>query len=188
MRLFVALNPPEAVKRLIHDGTLSLREAGLPARWVPGCDLHLTLKFLGEIREQRLAATREALCEAVSGCPAFDLHLEGVGAFPSLRRPRVIWLGVEATLPLRALKHDIEHAFAQLGIERESRAFHPHVTLGRVNDRAQAGQFRELERLAGRIVVQGSFRVESVDLMRSRLTPQGARYTIESRAPLEMDE
>ncbi|MDP2480447.1 MAG: RNA 2',3'-cyclic phosphodiesterase [Candidatus Palauibacterales bacterium] len=188
MRLFIAINPPAAVRQLIHDGTASIRESGLPARWVDTDHLHLTLKFLGEVREQRLQAVKDALLEAAAGCPPFELRLEGVGAFPSLRRPRVIWLGVEATLPLRALKHDVEHAFARLGIDRASRAFHPHLTLGRARDQAQAGEFRELERLAARVEVRGGFEVQSVDLMRSRLGPGGTRYSVEASARFEADE
>lgn len=187
MRLFIAINPPEAVRRLIHDGTASLRDAGLPARWVDTDQIHLTLKFLGEVREQRLPSLEEALREAASGSSPFELGLRGIGAFPSLRRPRVIWLGVEATLPLRALKHDIEHAYAQLGIARESRAFHPHFTLGRARDRAQAGELRALERLAGAVEVRGGFEVEAVDLVRSRLGPGGARYSVEASARFESD-
>lgn len=188
MRLFIAINPPEPVRRLIHDGTASLRDADLPARWVNTGQLHLTLKFLGEMREQRLPALKEALLEAATGCPPFELKLEGIGAFPSLRRPRVIWLGVEATLPLRALKHDIEHAFAQLGIDRESRAFHPHFTLGRARDRAEAGEFRALERLARGVEVRGGFEVEAVDLVRSRLGPGGPHYSVEASARFESGE
>lgn len=187
MRLFVAIDPPEAVRRLIHDGTEQLRESDLPARWVGTDQLHLTLKFLGEIREPRVEEMKEALCEAASGCSPFEVRLEGVGAFPSLRRPRVIWLGIEATLPLRALKHDIEHAYAQVGIGRESRAFHPHLTLGRTRDRAQAGEFRELERLAGSVEVHGGFEIREIHLVRSRLGPEGARYSLEASARFDAD-
>jgi len=188
VRLFVAINPPRPLRRLIHDGTASLRDMGLPARWVDTDQLHLTLKFIGEVREQELDDMKRALREAVAGYPPFELQLEGVGAFPSLRRPRVIWLGIGATLPLRALKHDVEHAYAQLGVERESRAFHPHLTLGRAHDRAQAGEFRELERLASRIEVRGGFEVDRLQLMRSRLGPDGARYAVEASAELEGPE
>ncbi|HKK08374.1 MAG TPA: RNA 2',3'-cyclic phosphodiesterase [Gemmatimonadota bacterium] len=182
MRLFVAINLPEAVRRLIYDGTARLRETEMPARWVAPERIHLTLKFLGDVRDERREDAVAALREAASGYAPFDLALEGVGAFPSLRRPRVVWLGIAATLPLRALKHDVEHAYAQLGFERESRAFHPHLTLGRARDRAEAGEFRALERLAGQIRVQGGFRVEGVELMRSRLGRGGAEYSVEASA------
>lgn len=183
----MAINPPEALQRLIYEETAGLRDAGMPARWVEPGHIHLTLKFLGDVREEHRGAVEEALRQAVSGYLPFDLEFEGVGAFPSLRRPRVVWLGIGATLALRALKHDVEHAYAQLGIERESRAFHPHLTLGRARDRAQAGEFRALERLASQVRVEGGFRVDSVDLMRSRLRPQGAEYSVEASVALDQD-
>jgi len=188
VRLFVAINLPEAVRRTIHERTAGLRETDMPARWVDPDRIHLTLKFLGEVLDERRDAAVEALREAASGYAPFHLELEGVGAFPSLRRPRVVWLGVAATLPLRALKHDVEHAYARLGFERESRAFHPHLTLGRARDRAEAGEFRPLERLAGEVRVEDGFRVESVELMRSRLGHGGAEYSVESRAAFEEEK
>jgi len=188
VRLFVAINLPAALQNLIHEGTASLRDAGMPARWADPEKIHLTLKFLGDVRDERRDEAVAALREAAAGSVPFELELESVGAFPSLRRPRVVWLGVKATLPLRALKHDVEHAYAQLGFERESRAFHPHLTLGRARDRAEAGEFRPLERLAGQVRVEGGFRVDGIELMRSRLGSGGARYSPEASAALGEEE
>jgi 2'-5' RNA ligase len=184
MRLFVAINLPDALREEIHDAVAPLREDGVPARWVKASSYHVTMKFIGEVRPDDGNAMEEMLRRCVSGYRPVAVGLEEVGAFPSLRRPRVIWLGVTPTPQLRALKHDLEHAYARLGIERETRAFRPHVTLGRVDDDADAGDFRDFESLAREIGVEAQFTASHLDLMRSRLRPDGPEYSLEARVAL----
>lgn len=184
MRLFVAINLPDALREEVHEAVAPLREDGVPARWVDASSYHLTMKFIGEVRPDDRHAAEAMLRRCVSGYRPVDVGMEGVGAFPSLRRPRVIWLGVAPTPQLRALKHDLEHAYARLGVERETRAFRPHVTLGRVPDDADAGDFRKLESLAREIRVDAEFTASHLDLMRSRLRPDGPEYAVEARVPL----
>jgi 2'-5' RNA ligase len=184
MRLFVAVNFPIKLRRRIASATKSLRNLSMPARWVEPEKLHLTLKFIGEVRDELAEELAEALARAASTFRPFEIHFSQVGAFPSLRGPRIVWLGVELTGDLRFVKHDLEHVFSEMGIERETRAFHPHVTLGRVEGGAKAGAFRELERLARKIEFEDSYRVSHIDLMRSRLRPAGPEYTAFKVAPL----
>lgn len=184
MRLFVAINLPDQLRRDIHEAVSPLREDGLPARWTEPESYHVTMKFIGEVRPDERDAMEEVLRRSVSGYRPVDVGLEEVGAFPSLRRPRVIWLGVTPTPQLRALKHDLEHAYARLGVDRETRAFRPHVTLGRALDDAEAGDFRDLESLAREIEVDADFVATHLDLMRSRLRSDGAVHGVEARVPL----
>jgi len=184
VRLFVAVNLPAEERRAVWDATAPLREARLPVRWAPESSLHLTLRFLGEVDEARVAPIEAALQGCVRGVRTFAVGLGGVGAFPSLARPRVVWIGVERHPALELLANDVERSLMTLGFEPELRPFAPHLTLGRAKHGADGAAFRDLARLAGTVDHQGTSVVESVDLMRSTLGPGGAVYTVISRAAL----
>ena len=176
MKLFAAIMIPARERKRLYKASTPLREAGLPVRWVDVDALHLTLKFLGEVPKDRVDRVRTALAEVAGKSKAFEVNLGGFGAFPSLRKPRVVWAGAYASPELRCLKHDLEWEFAALGYAREARAFHPHLTLGRARPEAAAGDFRDLEDLVEPLKYQGSLNVHSVVLLRSILGPQGASY------------
>lgn len=188
MRLFVAINLPEEVRKAVREAVKPLEERGLPARWLNPESYHVTLKFIGEVRPDREADCVEVLRRVCSGYRPADLTLEEVGAFPSLRRPNVVWVGVDPTPQLRALKHDLEHGYASLGVDRETRAFRPHVTVARAHDDANAGEFRLLEDLARGIDLEASFTARHLDLMRSRLRSDGAVYSVEHEVSLSGGE
>lgn len=178
MRIFIAVNLPETERLRIHEAMAPLREANLPVRWTPPEAYHLTLKFLGEVRSD-LATRLPAALDRVSGATIpFGVEIGGVGAFPTIRRPQVIWLGVEPSPALRCLKQDLEWALADHGFERETRAFHPHITLGRTRDVDGAGAFRGLDDLAATLDFSGQMEIGSVDLMRSQMGRQGSRYSV----------
>jgi RNA 2',3'-cyclic 3'-phosphodiesterase len=181
MRLFVAVNLPPETRRLLHQAVAPLRVLELPVRWVAEDALHLTLKFLGEVPAERLPELGEATASAAAAAEPFELRIAGLGAFPSLRRPRVLWAGIQATPPLAALQRRVEEAFADLGFPPEARDFAPHLTLGRVRE---GGGSPALERAAAGIRVESSVEVGSVDLMRSHLAASGARYERLIAAPL----
>ncbi len=184
MRLFVAVNLPAEERRAAFEAWAPLRAAHLPVRWVREDAFHLTLRFLGEVEDERAAPLQEALAGAVRGARPFSVGLGGIGGFPSLARPRVVWLGVERHPALELLANDVERALMALGFEPELRPFHPHLTLGRAERGARPGSFRDLERLAAGITYQSAIPVEQVDLMRSTLGPGGATYGVVSRAAL----
>lgn len=188
MRLFVAINLPAAERRRIHRETAPLREAGLPVRWVEPAHFHVTLKFLGEIRREDMEGVQEAVAKAADGNGPFEARVGGFGAFPTIRRPRVLWMGIEPSPSLRSVKQDLEWALADAGYERETRAFHPHVTLGRASDERGAGAFRELDEVAASMDYAGTFPVRTLDVVRSRLGPEGPRYKIVSTSRLNADE
>jgi 2'-5' RNA ligase len=184
MRLFVALNLPKKDRERIHRATRMLRDQELPVRWVGVDGLHVTLKFLGEVRRERLEQVQEAMNRVAATTKAFKTKYGGFGAFPSVRQPRVIWLGVKANPELRCLKQDLEYSFGDMGFEAETRAFHPHVTIGRAEEREGAGAFRTLDDMLAELDCGGDVKVGTVDLMRSQLGPGGSKYTLVNSARL----
>lgn len=178
MRLFLALNLPKKERARIHRAARRLREQDLPVRWVEPDNYHVTLKFLGEVRRDRLASIEEAVERVTSATRNFSTQLGGFGAFPTIRRPRVIWLGVGANPELRCLKHDLEWGLADAGFEPETRSFHPHITLGRARSDGAAGAFRGLDALVPELGFEGALKVRTVDLMQSRLSREGAQYSV----------
>lgn len=184
MRLFVAVDFPRDLRERMLEVTRPVRSKDLPLRWLGVDQLHLTLKFLGEVPRDDLSEARGILEEVASDYRPFDVGFREMGAFPTLRSPRVVWLGVEPVLELRSAKHDLEHAYARMGIERETRAFRPHVTVARVQGRSTTGTLRRLESLAREVTLDEEYRVEEFHLVRSHLRPDGAEYETIHAAPL----
>ena len=169
MRAFVAIFPPPEIQKetLASARTLPSEDR---VRWTRPDNVHLTLKFLGDIREEDLGDLRAALGEVCEMHTLFDVELAGLGAFPSARRAKVLWAGVGAGSDrLRSLATDIDAALAPLGFEGEKRSYVPHLTLGRVRGRPVS---LDLPTGAGGI----EFRVRQVELMESTLSSEGAIY------------
>lgn len=176
MRLFIAISFPQSLRERMVEATAPLREQEFPVRWIEPDQLHLTLKFLGDVKRERLDEVTDVMDGVGSDFRPFEVGFERVGAFPSLRSPRVIWLGVEATMEMRAVKHDLEHGLVDIGFERETRAFQPHVTLARADQDADAGDFRKLESLSREVDLDETHRVARIDLVQSHLGSSGAEY------------
>jgi 2'-5' RNA ligase len=176
MRLFIALSLPDEVQGELARVQSRLR--GLPVRWAAPTGIHLTLQFLGEVAEQRAPALLEALA-ALPAAP-FELRLDGVGAFPSLGRPRVVWAGLGGDLAaLSRLQAAVLGATAPLGFAPEERPFRPHLTLGRVRQEAGPEERRALGRAVERAGPPAALAWEAggPTLFQSALTPAGAVYT-----------
>lgn len=184
MRLFIALNLPDDERRRIRSAADPLREAGFPVRWLDPELFHLTLKFLGPTRSEVVPVVQKVIRKVAGQTRAFSLRLAGFGAFPTIRRPQVLWLGAEPSPALRCLKQDLEWGLTHHGFERETRAFHPHVTLGRVDDELGAGVFRGLDEVAAGLDFTREIPVDSVDLMRSQRLREGVRYSVVDSYPL----
>jgi len=191
IRCFIAIELSQELRDRVAAIQASLQrdEWSDQVRWVRPENVHLTLKFLGNVPEERITAINQAIREAIAvvGVVPFTLRVVGLGAFPNFRRPAVIWVGVEDGIErLLRLQEGIEAAMERLGFQREDRPFHPHLTLGRVNRRASSGYRRKLgEALQARQVGEiGYMRVEEISLMRSQLHPQGAIYTQLATHPL----
>ena len=147
------------------------REIG-SIRWIKKENIHLTLKFLGEVPDEAMQSIGDALKAACSAHTPFDARLGGLGAFPSPRRARVIWAGVDQGSPeISALAASVESALEPIGFRREGRAFVPHATLGRTKGRPAAIDLPETS-----IPEAPVFRVAGAELTKSTLTPEGSRY------------
>lgn len=148
-------------------------------RWVPENNIHVTLKFLGDTSPANLEILKKILTTEANRFQAFDLKIEGLGAFPTLRRPRVIWVGVEAPPALFALQRSIDTETQRLGYTPEDRPFSPHLTLGRLSHNAMPDEIRKIGDMlsASKVTISTIVLVKTVILFRSDLLPGGAVYT-----------
>jgi RNA 2',3'-cyclic 3'-phosphodiesterase len=182
VRAFVAVLLPDDVRARLAAVGDELRGRVPGLAWVRAENLHLTLRFLGNVEPAALGRVREAVAAAASTVPPFRVSLEGLGGFPAGRSPRVVWAGVGAGGgDLEALHAALESALVARGIPGEGRGFHPHVTLARARDRRGASG------LAGALGPGSAFgeaRVAALHLMRSELDPRGARHTVLGHAVL----
>ena len=174
MRLFVALELPVTARENLAALIASLRAITREPRWVRAENLHVTLKFLGEVAEEKLAAIQTALGN-IRSHQAVTLAFRGLGFFPSERHPRVFWVGIDASANLKPLAADIQGAMEKCGIAREKREFSPHLTLARL-ERSLPEALRKT--IAGHARREfGSLRTGEFHLMQSTLKPSGAEYT-----------
>jgi RNA 2',3'-cyclic 3'-phosphodiesterase len=184
MRTFVALNLSPELRAGLHAAVEPARASiGRGVSWTREDALHLTLKFLGDQPDDVADRLAERIAPSLQAIPSLTIRLGGLGAFPSLARPRVLWIGVEANPDLSRLYQEIETACAALGVPREQRPFHPHVTVGRVRPTARVDG-RLLSALAAEVRYDAVERVATVDVMESMLGPGGARYRLVSAVPL----
>ena len=185
MRLFVAINLPPEVRQDLWEAAEPLRSGGYPIRWVGPEAIHLTLKFLGEVDAEREPEITAAIGGATQGTRRFMLPIEGFGAFPSAGHPRVVWAGCEGVPPLELLQHRLEQEMERVGFAIEGRPFHPHLTLGRVKRHARPGELRDFGAVLEPLTYANEVEVRSVDLMQSKLSGEGATYTVRHEAELE---
>jgi len=178
LRLFLALNFPPQVRQALWQATAPLRDRGLAVKWVRAEGIHLTLKFLGEVDEERDGELRAALTRAAAGARALTMQLGGFGVFPDFQRPRVVWVGIAPEPALELLQHQVEREFAPLGFPTEARAFRPHLTLGRAARDAQPRDFAGLEAALGPLRYEETVVVGALDLMESTLQSGGAVYNV----------
>ncbi len=177
VRSFVAIVLNAEVRAAVAAEIAGLRPLAPRVGWVAAPNLHLTLKFLGELPPDALEQVKDGLTEAVAGVAPFSLHFYGVGAFPGMARPRVLWVGVaEGGQVAQALQARVEAALRRRGFPGDERPFSPHLTIARVREpRGLAGLQEAMARDArmdfGRLEVRG------LSLMRSDLSPAGSRYT-----------
>jgi 2'-5' RNA ligase len=196
LRAFIAIKLSDDLKRQIEgvqaDLERQVARQGKSGRigkigWVRPEGIHLTLKFLGEIPETQIEAVGAVVRRAAPAAEPFALEARGLGAFPTPRAPRVLWLGLHgepgAMDALQGLQAAVEEGVAGLGFPREDRAFTPHLTLARMRDR-EAAEPLEQALAGGRDRVVGSFRAGALALIKSELRPSGAVYTTLVEVPL----
>ena len=177
IRSFLAIEIPRAIQEKIEEVQKDLRSSYADVRWVNPEKIHLTLKFFGSIEESRIEPIVKSIEGPVQNISSFSIKVRGVGAFPNLKNPRVIWMGlVDGKEVLIHFQEQLEEELKKIEFEPEERAFHPHLTLGRM--RSSKGR----EELIGRIEKHqeeefGVFQVEKVVLFKSDLRPTGPIYT-----------
>lgn len=186
MRVFVAANIGPDIREALARLQAALR-AGAPGAdvgWVRPEGIHVTLKFLGEVAEERIPGVTDALRTALEGQGPFALRCRGTGAFPNLRRPRVVWAGIgSGGEELAGIQSRVEATLLPLGFPPEGRAFTPHLTLGRVRSPKHTDLLaRAIGRFEGEAF--GEIVVDRIDLMRSELKPSGAVYSVVEAFPL----
>ncbi|MGB2698026.1 MAG: RNA 2',3'-cyclic phosphodiesterase [Candidatus Zixiibacteriota bacterium] len=176
MRTFIAVELPPEVKRKIEEVQAPLKKTDTYVSWVKPGNVHLTLKFLGEVEEERIEDVFSGTERALKGSKAFKLSLKDLGCFPNLRRPRVVWLGVDKGKDeLSQIQREIEEELSKLKFPKEQRPFSAHLTIGRVKSP------KNIEKLIS-LIETTNFQteevvVDEVVVMRSQLHPQGAIYT-----------
>jgi RNA 2',3'-cyclic 3'-phosphodiesterase len=181
IRAFIAIDLPAYIQQQLDQISAQLREtcSTNAIRWVPANNIHLTLKFLGEVSSTNLELLTKLLRVETIRHRCFEITVGGLGAFPTIRRPRVIWVGVQAPPDLMALQRSIESETVRLGYAVEERPFSAHLTLARVSHNAAPDEVRKIgDGLVNFKVDQlGTISVKSVHLFRSDLQPGGAVYT-----------
>lgn len=181
VRTFIALELSDALKEGILSLVADLKDQGVRASWARSSTMHLTLRFLGDVEETLVRDVVEAVRASARTVPEFAIATSSVGAFPSPRRPRVLWVGVEATSELYELQEALERELAARGFPRERRRFHPHVTVGRLREQGVG----DLSALLGALdPPRETVAVRDVMVMKSTLAPGGARHERLACVPL----
>ncbi len=186
-RLFIAIHLSDALLATVTTTQRQLQRklVGFPLRWTRPEGIHLTLKFLGDTDPARIPAISEALARAAARHAPFELNVGGLGMFPNVRRPNVLWVGVhDEAHRLRHLAADVDKAAVKLGWQREKRPFNGHLTLARVKKQAGNRERRALgEAVQGLRGYErlGTLPVQAIHIMRSQLRPDGAVYTVVER-------
>ena len=177
IRCFLAVDLPDSLRPQLALVQGELKKSHADVRWVAVGNIHLTLKFFGNVPEDDLMALAQAAREAAAQEEPFQLQVTIAGAFPNMKSPRVIWLGLGGdVIPLAQMYQQLEQAFAALGHLPEGRAFAPHLTLGRVKSPANRHRLAmALEKLPP--LNWRPFQVNEIILFKSTLTPQGSIYT-----------
>jgi 2'-5' RNA ligase len=189
VRSFIAVELPEEVKLGLRKLQAELQLPGHTfVKWVAPESIHLTLKFLGNISLQVVSAIAKVMEEASRGGSPFRLTLGELGAFPNLRRPRVLWLGIGGEVDrLVVLQQRIDNGLRPLGFTPEARPFAPHLTLARLREGASADELREFGDLVAKKPAGKSYAVlvSGVSLMKSQLLPSGAVYSYLTKVELK---
>ena len=183
-RAFVAIDLPESVRSALETAQAALKKFEFRVKWVRPESIHLTLKFLGNIDTARTDAVFNAMTLAAEGRHPLTLSPSGIGVFPNVRRPRVIWVGIGGQMDLlKNLQQSLDAHLADLGFPRDSRPFKGHLTLGRVKGKIAAGHMQTaLDQLKDH--QSDGFGVSRIILFKSELQPSGAVYTQVRQVPL----
>ena len=176
MRTFISVELPDEVREKISGAVEALKKVNAAVKWVEPKNLHITLKFLGEVPEGEIDNLKDRVAEAVKGKKSFPAEFSGVGTFPEGRKPRVIWAGTaKGGKEQEEIAASLEKALSKAGFREEERGFKPHITIGRVKEGKNLDALLgEIEKMKGKPF--GGMMVEDINLMKSRLSPKGPIY------------
>jgi RNA 2',3'-cyclic 3'-phosphodiesterase len=176
IRAFIAIELPEDVKRFLERISSKLKKCGADVGWVRIENIHLTLKFLGSVSPDLIPSIEESAAPVFAKQTPIHLSVKGLGVFPGMRSPRVVWTGcVDAAKALAPLVAELEESLESLGFPKEKRPFSPHLTLGRVRSNKRVAQL--VEELRQNLEVAGpEFTADHAALFQSLLKPTGAEY------------
>jgi len=188
MRTFIAITLPKEIKDSLSGILETLKATQADVKWVAPANIHLTLKFLGEIDDKKIQEIAEIMEIVAKNKPAFTMSASSLGAFPKPDYPRVIWLGLDkGAQEAKEIAEDLEENIAKLGIPKETRPFSSHITLGRLRSPAKKGRLiQELQNPIG--ILKGNnleFSVTQITLFKSTLTPSGPVYQALKTASLK---
>jgi 2'-5' RNA ligase len=176
IRAFIAIPTDSFVQQRIALTMKELEEANAEVRWEKAEKLHITLKFLGSIDSDRLDQLSQMIAEGVRRFSKFEILFRGVGAFPTVDRPRIVWIGIESHTILSEIQREVEEISHAFGFAKEDREFHPHITIGRVKGT------RNIHRLTEKLKSITFEPIRSlcagVHIMQSTLHPTGSVYAV----------
>ena len=183
MRTFIAVELPENIKNKIGELQAPLKKTNAFVSWVKPENIHITLKFLGEVPEEKINEVFSATQLALKNAKKFKMNLKGAGAFPDFRRPRVIWIGAGmGGEELSNMANEIEEEMEKIGFPKENRKFSPHFTMGRVKSPKNIEKL--MEKVKSTDFETEDIEVNEVTVMKSQLHPAGAIYTLLKKIPL----
>jgi 2'-5' RNA ligase len=185
MRAFIAIELPQEIRSTLTSLQNELKKSGADVKWVETGNIHLTLKFLGDRDDKKIEKIAEVLQETAQNNHPFPASIGTLGAFPSIKSPRVIWVGVNLGQDqICRIAEDLETKIAQLGIPKEDRAFSAHITIGRTRSALNLGILsqaldKEREFFGGKVL---EFKISKLTLFKSTLTPKGSIYEVQDEA------
>ena len=188
MRTFIAIELSREIRECLSRLQDKLKLSQADVKWVAPLNIHLTLKFLGEIDEKTSEQIKQILQDLAAGLKEFSLNLAYIGAFPSLKSPRVIWIGIDkGDEEVKTIARALEEKLPEIGITKEDRPFSSHITLGRTRSSKNRNNLAELlESLKEKLPeATAEMKVEKITLFKSTLTPKGPIYEVLKEVFLE---
>jgi len=186
IRAFIAIELPVKIIDCLKEIQDELKHTSNKVTWVKPENIHLTIKFMGDIEADKVNRLTGFLEGAAAKSYSFDISVKGVGGFPTIDNPRILWVGIEDDKNLSHLYDNLENGLAALGFEKEERPFKPHLTLGRIKFlKYKKGLKERIERFKD--ITLGKCRIDSICLFQSRLTPEGTVHTKLKEAKLKED-
>ena len=181
IRSFIAMDFPDEILAQLEKTAIALKKRlpNFPVRWVPTNNIHLTIRFLGNVSKSNIEILKNILENQAKNFEPFEVSVGGLGAFPSKHKPKVLWVGLETNDDMIELKNNIDAEVARLGYAREKRGFSPHLTLGRISRNANLNEIIEIGDIISKTKVGflGATRINQIHLYQSILKPSGAVYS-----------